>query len=479
MSRMPSAPSFEHSTQETPVVPQRGNGAAHRSTEDPTTAEAESSAVTVSVVDISKIFRLDTGGAKTAKERLLHPNRGSTEFTALDGISFDVVEGETFGVLGHNGSGKSTLLKLMAGIMSPTAGRVLVRGRLAALLELGAGFHPDLTGRENIFLNGSILGLDRDYVRAAFDDIVNFAELHEFIDVQVKHYSSGMRARLGFSVATHLDPDVLLIDEVLAVGDETFRNKCMERVHKFRSMGRTMIIVSHNADTVRQLCSRAAVLDRGRLVHLGPADDAIAAYRRALNARQERQPGGPPSGPPAVKSPVVIESARLIDAIEATRGSDSSRHGATSSDESVIKPGTPVSAVVTIKVHDAAVPVRLRVTLRTPEGLILVNRATSGLLGGGSSLDLPEGRHEASFHFGPLPLRDGQYLIDVTAETPDGGHQFTRRAGLARFSVEGGGQGLGLLAVPVTAELKTPKPTPRRRADDQPSADERAPTSVP
>jgi ABC-2 type transport system ATP-binding protein len=480
MSEMPFAASSEHSSPGPAAAPVARGAGHHRRTEGTDYGAVEDSAVAVSVIELSKVFRLDASGAKTAKERLLHPSRGSSsKFTALEQVSFDVAQGETFGVLGHNGSGKSTLLKLMAGIMRPTAGRVLVRGRLAALLELGAGFHPDLTGRENIYLNGSILGLDRNYVRAAFNDIVDFAELHQFIDVQVKHYSSGMRARLGFSVATHLEPDVLLIDEVLAVGDETFRNKCMERVHKFRSMGRTMIIVSHSADTVRQLCSRAAVLDQGRLIHLGPADDAIVAYRRALNARQKRLADNPPGVSPPAKSPVVIESAHLIDGIEAAGTSTPPRHRATSNNDLVVKPGTPVTVVVTISIHDATVPVRLRITLRTPEGLLLINRATSGLLGGGGSLDLPEGRHEASFHFGPLPLRDGQYLIDVTAETPDGGHQFARRAGLAGFSVEAGGRGLGLLAVPVTAELATPEPTPQRRADDRREAGERAPTSVP
>ncbi|MCL4151441.1 UNVERIFIED_CONTAM: hypothetical protein GTU68_057959, partial [Idotea baltica] len=191
-----------------------------------------------------------------------------------------IFEGETFGILGHNGSGKSTLLKVIAGTIRPTNGRVRTRGRLSALLELGAGFHPDLTGRENIFLNGSILGIPKPKIEEIFDDIVRFAELEEFINLQVKYYSSGMQGRLGFAVATNLEPDVLLIDEVLAVGDEAFQAKCMERVHRFRQLGRTMVLVSHGTEQVRQLCNRAAVMEKGHVLYVGDTDEAIEIYRR-------------------------------------------------------------------------------------------------------------------------------------------------------------------------------------------------------
>ena len=187
--------------------------------------------IAVSIDSVSKRFRLSSGKPRSVKERVIHPGRRKVEdFWALRDISFDIDEGETIGLLGHNGSGKSTLLKLVGGIMKPTTGMIRVRGRLASLLELGAGFHPELTGRENVYMNAAVLGLKRTDIDARFDDIVEFAELERFIDQQVKHYSSGMYVRLGFAVAVNVDPDVLLVDEVLAVGDETFQRKCLDRV---------------------------------------------------------------------------------------------------------------------------------------------------------------------------------------------------------------------------------------------------------
>src|SRR5271168_1328970 len=182
-----------------------------------------------------------------------------TPFWALRDVSVDVNQGETFGILGRNGCGKSTLLKCVAGILKPTSGEIRVRGSLAAMLELGAGFQPDLSGRDNIFLNGSLLGLSRSDIEKRFDDIVAFAELEQFIDNQVKFYSSGMYIRLGFAVAVNVDPDLLIIDEVLAVGDERFQRKCMERIKLFQKEGRTIIFVSHSPDQVRSICDRGVV----------------------------------------------------------------------------------------------------------------------------------------------------------------------------------------------------------------------------
>ena len=193
--------------------------------------------------------------------------RGHKDFWALRDIDLDIAEGETVGLLGHNGSGKSTLLKCVGGILSPTEGEIRVRGRIASLLELGAGFHPDLTGRENVFLNASILGMAKRDIEQRLDEIVAFAELEAFIDEQVKHYSSGMYVRLGFAVAINVEPDVLLVDEVLSVGDEAFQQKCLDRVRGFQQDGRTIIFVSHAADLVRRICDRVMVLDHGRTGH--------------------------------------------------------------------------------------------------------------------------------------------------------------------------------------------------------------------
>ena len=243
--------------------------------------------VAVSIDSVSKRFRLNSGKPRSVKERVIHPGRRKIEdFWALRDISFDIDEGETLGLLGHNGSGKSTLLKLVGGIMQPTTGLIRVRGRLASLLELGAGFHPELTGRENVYMNAAVLGLKRVDIEKRFDDIVEFAELERFIDQQVKHYSSGMYVRLGFAVAVNVDPDVLLVDEVLAVGDETFQRKCLDRVHQFQDEGRTIVVVSHSADLMRRICTRVGVLDHGDLVALAQPGEAIRTFRERLHAEE-------------------------------------------------------------------------------------------------------------------------------------------------------------------------------------------------
>ena len=199
-------------------------------------------------------------------------------FWALKDVSFEVNEGEALGLIGPNGAGKTTTLKLISRVAKPTDGHIAVRGRLSALIELGAGFHPDLTGRENIHLNASILGLKKHEIDARFDEIVEFSELAEFIDVPVKRYSSGMYVRLGFSVAAHVDPDVLLIDEVLAVGDYMFKDKCVQRINAFREAGKTMLIVSHNKEMIQKLCNRVVFLYRGEAVFQGDTQEGLDLY---------------------------------------------------------------------------------------------------------------------------------------------------------------------------------------------------------
>jgi lipopolysaccharide transport system ATP-binding protein len=200
------------------------------------------------------------------------------EFWALDDISFAVRRGEAFGIVGSNGAGKSTILKLLSGIMKPTRGSLTVRGRLSALIEVGAGFHPDLTGRENIYLNGTILGMTKEEIRRKFDDIVDFGGLREFIDTPVKRYSSGMYARLGFSVAAHVEPDLLIVDEVLSVGDYLFQQKCIDRMTSILKSGTTVLFVSHNLHAVSELCQRSMLLEKGKLLAQGPTNDVIRQY---------------------------------------------------------------------------------------------------------------------------------------------------------------------------------------------------------
>jgi ABC-2 type transport system ATP-binding protein len=234
----------------------------------------------VVVESVTKTFTLRH--TRSIKELVVMMARGrdvSDRFEALSGVSVSIEEGETVALLGLNGSGKSTLLKLISGVMLPDTGRVRVRGRVAGLIEVGAGFHPDLTGRENVFLNGAILGMTEEQVEERFDDIVAFSEIERFIDTEVKFYSSGMFLRLAFAVAVHTDPDVFLVDEILAVGDEPFQRKCLDRIRSLRNQGKTLVIVTHELGMVEGLCNRGIVLERGRRVFDGDAEKAVACLR--------------------------------------------------------------------------------------------------------------------------------------------------------------------------------------------------------
>jgi ABC-2 type transport system ATP-binding protein len=236
----------------------------------------------IEVDGVSKVFKLFREKPTSLKARLISSRSRAEDFWALRDVSFDVRQGESLGLIGHNGSGKTTLLKVIAGILRPTTGIVRSRGRLAALLELGAGFHPELTGRENVYLNASFLGLSKRDTDRVYDAIVGFAELERFMDNQVKFYSSGMLVRLGFAVAVHVDPDVLLVDEVLAVGDEAFQAKCLGRIRAFQREGRTIVLVTHALDTVRQVCDRAVMLDHGELYARGAPLDVVRELRYVL-----------------------------------------------------------------------------------------------------------------------------------------------------------------------------------------------------
>jgi len=211
------------------------------------------------------------------------------KFAVLQNLNFQVTPGETVGIIGANGAGKSTILKLVARIIQPTRGKVTVNGRVAALLELGAGFHPDLTGRENVYLNGAVLGFSRKEMRRCFDEIVDFSELESFIDVPVKHYSSGMYMRLAFAVAIHLDPEILLVDEILAVGDSAFQRKCVDRIYEMRQQGVTILMVSHSLEAVTRLCNRVVWLEEGQIQADGPAREVVQAYLNLVNRKDQER----------------------------------------------------------------------------------------------------------------------------------------------------------------------------------------------
>ncbi len=232
--------------------------------------------------NVSKRFELSVDKPQTVLDQLISTvSRNSSHrrpLWAVHDVSFSVSPGQCMGIVGRNGSGKSTILKLASGILRPTAGTIGVRGRLSALLELGAGFHPELTGHENIYLNGSILGLDREAIDAAYDQIVEFSEIREFLHMPVKHYSSGMYMRLGFSVAAHVQPDILIIDEILAVGDQAFQERCIGRMEELRNQGTTILLVSHTLEPIRALCTEVMWIDKGNFVTVGPTSNIVDQY---------------------------------------------------------------------------------------------------------------------------------------------------------------------------------------------------------
>jgi ABC-2 type transport system ATP-binding protein len=405
--------------------------------------------VTISVENLSKSFPVGAEPSRTIKDRLLagRRHRGQT-MQALREVDFRVRQGECLGVLGHNGSGKSTLLKIMAGTLQPTVGRIRVRGRLAALLELGAGFHPDLTGRENIHLNASILGFDRDHVDAIFDDIVDFAELEDFVDLQVKYYSSGMTARLGFAVATHLEPDILLVDEVLAVGDEAFQDKCMARVHRFRSLGRTLVIVSHSPASLRELCDRAVVLERGRLLHDGDVDQAVEVYRSAVHDPSRRSVGAHigdhDAGTGRVLHPHEQGQARPVELLSA--------HVVDGGTEVPFEPGDRIRVVVRYRLIEP-VEFRIRLALRAQDNVVMINRSTDDVL----DRPLPDrpGVVEILFTLDDLPLLDGVYRFTVVAETPDAEQVFDRLIpDEAQFAVQGPDPSFGRVPAAIRGQIR-------------------------
>lgn len=240
--------------------------------------------ISIQLDEVSVRYRAPNERTSTFKEYIIRRLQGKIKhlyFWALRDVSFSVRQGEVFGLIGQNGAGKSTMLKVIARVLRPSQGRVRVRGRVAPLLELGAGFHPELSGRENIILNGAMFGFTRTDMEKKVDRIIDFSEMESFIDAPMRTYSSGMWARLGFAVATDVDPDILILDEILAVGDEAFQRKCFERIEIFRKAGTTILLVSHNTGMVENMCQRAAWLDHGKAKCVGDVNEVVYAYRES------------------------------------------------------------------------------------------------------------------------------------------------------------------------------------------------------
>jgi ABC-type polysaccharide/polyol phosphate transport system ATPase subunit len=245
--------------------------------------------IAIRVENLNKIYKMYRSPSERFKE-LLHPfkKKYHQEFQALRDINLDIKKGTTFGIIGQNGSGKSTLLQIITGIIRPTSGTVRVKGRISALLELGAGFHREFTGRENVFMQGMLMRMKREEIEKHFDEILSFADIGDFIDQPVKTYSSGMYARLAFATAINVNPDILIIDEILAVGDDTFQRRCHSKLEEFKNSGKTIIFVSHNLSEISKICNRAILLDRGNILDDGNPEDLVYAYNE-LSAEREKQ----------------------------------------------------------------------------------------------------------------------------------------------------------------------------------------------
>ena len=391
----------------------------------------------IQIEDVSKRFVIRK--EKSLKERLVNFGRSNLhkeDFWALRNVDLEIAAGSTVGLIGPNGSGKSTLLKAIGGIIQPTSGTVRLRGRLAALLELGAGFHPDLTGRENVYLNAAILGLTQAETDRHFDAIVDFSGIEPFIDTQVKFYSSGMYVRLAFAVAIHVDPDVLLVDEVLAVGDEPFQRKCMDRIRGFQAEGRTIVLVTHSLDQVADLCDRAVVLEHGVVQADGPPRDALRVLRADFEvARQEEAERS--KGRSEVAEPRTLR-ARIAGVEVRTPGDPSAAP--------TIAPGEPLTLDVVVDADERLDSWILGVGIDTPLGTVVYGTNTQLL---GTPLEPLEGSARYRFELPAVFLGEGEYTVHASLAT-GAGQEIARLPIAGRFIVQTDGRSQGYLFVPTT-----------------------------
>jgi ABC-type polysaccharide/polyol phosphate transport system ATPase subunit len=398
----------------------------------------------IEAVNVTKVYRryarkkqFATLKSALLKGSLIRDLQPDETFPALRGVSFSVPKGCTYGIIGRNGSGKSTLLKCVAGITRPTEGTIRVDGRISALIELGAGFHPEISGRENVFINGIMLGLSKREIQRRFDEIVEFAELEDFIDAPVKTYSSGMYMRLGFAVAIHVDPEVLLIDEVLAVGDQAFTAKCIDKFAEFRRRNRTILLVTHSLDLVERFCDRALWLDKGKtlaegepkrvvanyLIDVAKAEEAQLAHAEAAAVAQVAGESG--VGAPAADLPSDVVTTPA-DMFQATEGRWGSREVEITEVSLLDGAGSPAHVFQS----GDALEIRLKTRVHTPTrdfvfGIGLFNADGICCYGTNTNIEQLEpaeisGHGEIRFRMTSLDLVEGTYKIDVAAHRLDG-----------------------------------------------------------
>jgi ABC-type polysaccharide/polyol phosphate transport system ATPase subunit len=419
---------------------------------------------TVRVEGVSRTYRILQERNQTLKEALLRRRRTRfAEFPALRGVDLAIPPGESVGLVGRNGSGKSTLLKLIAGIIEPTAGRVVTVGTIASLLELGAGFHPDFSGRENLYLNAAILGFSEQEVRDRYDDIVAFAELEDFIEAPVRTYSSGMQLRLAFAVATHVEADVMLLDEIFAVGDEAFQRKCMGRMSDFRRRGGTLVFVSHDPTAVERICDRAVLMEGGRVLEDGTPVQVLAAYHRLLAEEGRRgsvlareQEESPPDEDAGAREPVtrwgdgsvLVEECRLLTGDGA---------GASS-----FRSGDPMVIEITLRTLRPVPFPNVGIAVHTVEGVHCygTNMAREAWRAEGLA-----GEGAVRFRIPSLHLHEGRFALTVAVTSQDEREVYDWRDRWMEFDVFASGPGAGLVDLGGVWELGAPaSSTPRAPA---------------
>lgn len=368
--------------------------------------------IDVKFKNVSKCYRVQSSD-DTPKRWYRRSIRQKSEMWAIRDLSFEVMQGEALGIVGHNGAGKTTILRVLAGITAPTAGEITIRGRLAALIEVSSGFHPELTGIENIYLHGAMLGMRRSDIRRKLESIVEFSGVGRYINVPVKRYSSGMYVRLGFAIAAHLDPDILLLDEVLAVGDAAFQAKCLERISELRKSGRTIVFISHDLAAVYRLCDRALLLSHGSVLADGPARQVIDQYQQITFAGQGNELGK------------AIDDTKLAEC--------TSISFAPSDPSEEIRTGYPMVAKLGYRVAKPLATARFRISIYWPSGYLCAQLTTESMT---QALSLEPGVGVIEFQCPVLPVVPGLYRIDLLLESD--GHEIDLRQRCATLRVEPG-----------------------------------------